>query len=111
MAIDEKRFFTFEDLTTPPMGSAARRQAGYLLRALQQGESFSMPVSRPMPSIGKQCHELRLLDDETGNSWRIIYYLDDHFVVVLDYFKKKTQTTPQKFIDRCQGRLKRWSES
>ena len=38
----------------------ARRQAGWLVRRLQNGEALSMPKSRPMPGIGPRCHELRI---------------------------------------------------
>jgi DNA-binding XRE family transcriptional regulator len=35
----------------------ARLEAGFLLRLLQRGEKIVMPHSRPMPSIGRRCHE------------------------------------------------------
>jgi hypothetical protein len=38
-------------------------EGGMLLRRLQRGETLSMPESRPMPTIGPRCHELRV-DDE-----------------------------------------------
>ncbi len=37
-------------------------EADFLLRKLQQGKILSMPQSRPMPSIGAACHELRIVD-------------------------------------------------
>ena len=40
------------EVKTPPFSSEARIEAGFLLRRLQQGESLSMPQSRPMPNIG-----------------------------------------------------------
>jgi hypothetical protein len=36
------------DIQTPPMSEAARREAGFLLRRLQQGEMLGLPHSRPM---------------------------------------------------------------
>ena len=63
-----------------------------------------MPHSRPMPSIGKQCHELRI-NDETL-TWRIIYRIDKDAIVILEAFAKKTQETPQRVIDACKRRLK-----
>lgn len=40
------------EIKTPPMSSAARLEAGLLLRRLQRGDSIGMPHSRPMPSVG-----------------------------------------------------------
>ncbi len=57
------------EVKTPPFTSAARLEAGLLLRRLQQGESVGLPQSRPMPSIGLGCHELRIRD-ETKNCQR-----------------------------------------
>jgi phage-related protein len=50
------------EVKTPPFSQAARLEAGYLLRLLQQGESLGLPHSRPMPAIGPRCHELRIND-------------------------------------------------
>lgn len=50
------------EIKTPPMSREARLEAGFLLRKLQQGELRSMPQSRPMPTIGVRCHELRIID-------------------------------------------------
>ena len=58
------------EIKTPPMSAEARREAGLLLRQLQLGESLSLPQSRPMPSIGPRCHELRIND--ANKTWRII---------------------------------------
>jgi hypothetical protein len=40
------------ELKTPPFSRAARLEAGLLLRRLQQGETVSLPHSRPLPNIG-----------------------------------------------------------
>jgi len=50
------------EVKTPPLSAAARVEAGFLLRQLQQGVRLGMPHSRPMPSIGTRCHELRIND-------------------------------------------------
>ena len=55
---------------TPPFSREARLEAGFLLRRLQQGEKLGLPHSRPMPSVGARCHELRIND--VDNTWRII---------------------------------------
>ncbi len=59
------------EVKTPPFSRAARLEAGFLLRRLQQGESIALPHSRPMPSIGARCHELRVRD--RNKTWRLIY--------------------------------------
>ena len=66
-------------------------EAGFLLRRLQRGESVSMPNSRPMPTIGPRCHELRIVD--RGKTWRIIYRTDEDAVIVLEVFQKQTKQT------------------
>jgi hypothetical protein len=41
------------EVKTPPFSRVARLEAGFLLRRLQNGELINMPVSRPMPEIGR----------------------------------------------------------
>jgi phage-related protein len=91
---------------TPPFSRKARLEAGFLLRKLQKGEFISLPDSRPMPVIGKHCHELRIADQR--KSWRIVYRIDDEAVVILEVFEKKTSKTPQYIINSCRERLKRY---
>ena len=76
---------------------------GYLLREIQGGKVVPMPDSRPMPSIGPRCHELRIKDGEVD--WRIIYRLDPETVLVVEVFAKKTKKTPEKVVKNCRGRL------
>ena len=94
------------EIRTPPLSSEARRSAGFLLRLVQEGEVLSMPHSRPMPSIGPRCHELRIPDQ--GVTWRIVYRVDDDAVVIVEVFKKKTQATPTNVIEVCQTRLREY---
>ncbi len=96
------------EVKTPPFSEEARLKAGFLLRKLQQGENLEMPDSRPMPTIGKRCHELRI--DEMNKTWRIVYFIDDDTIVILEVFAKKTQQTPQEVIDVCQKRLARYKQ-
>lgn len=96
------------EVKSPPFSSEARIEAGYLLRLLQKGESLSMPQSRPMPSIGKRCHELRINDE--NKTWRIICRIDNDAIVILDVFAKKTNKTPDVIIKRCQKRMKQYDE-
>lgn len=91
------------EIKTPPLSSSARIEAGFLLRRLQRGETLSMPHSRPMPAIGRRCHELRIVDDD--KTWRIVYRADKDAIVVLEVFSKKTRTTPKTVIDNCRRRL------
>jgi phage-related protein len=91
------------EVQTPPFSQEARVQAGYLLRLLQKGEPVSLPHSRPMPSIGKRVHELRVNDRD--QTWRIIYRVDEDAIVIAEVFSKKTQHTPRKIVDVCQKRL------
>ena len=92
------------EIKTPPMSEAARRETGFLLRRLQQGERLTLPHSRPIPDIGPRCHELRVNDE--NKTWRIIYRMDDDAIVIADVFEKKTQKTPRQVIANCQRRLR-----
>jgi phage-related protein len=97
------------EIKTPPLSTEARREAGVLLRRLQQGELIHLPHSRPMTkAIGPRCHELRI-QDETA-TWRIMYRIDPDEILILDVFSKKTQTTPASVIGACKQRIKRWDE-
>lgn len=91
------------------MSEAARREAGYLIRRLQQGEILALPHSRPMPDIGAHCHELRLND--ANKAWRVIYRIDDDAIIVVEVFQKKTRATPRRVIVSCQHRLRLYDEA
>lgn len=88
---------------SPPFSQTARIEAGYLLRLLQGEERLSMPQSRPMPSIGKSCHELRVVD--SNETWRIIYRIDRDAIIILHVFKKKTEKTQKSVINICKSRI------
>ena len=89
---------------TPPFSRSARLEAGFLLRALQRGDSIPMPQSRPMPIIGPRCHELRIVDEKAN--WRIVYRIDSDAIVILEVFEKKTAKIPRHVIEACRLRLK-----
>jgi phage-related protein len=91
------------EVKTPPFSAATRVEAGVLLRRLQRGEHIALPHSRPMPSIGGACHELRIQDQ--SKTWRIVYCIDSDAIVILDVFAKTTQQTPKPVIDTCRKRL------
>ena len=88
------------EIKTPPFAAVARIQAGVLLRRLQRGESLTLPHSRPMPSIGTRCHELRITEEK--KSWRIVYRIDSDAIVILEVFRKTTRQTPQRVNCRLQ---------
>ena len=92
------------EVKTPPFSKEARTEAGFLLGKLQGGEKLSMRQSRPMPSIGSRCHELRIKDE--NKTWRIIYKIDSDAIVILELFEKKTNQTPKQIIEVCQRRIK-----
>jgi phage-related protein len=92
------------EVKTPPFSSTARVEAGYWLRRLQQGETVGMPQSRPLPSIGKRCHELRINDERA--TWRIIYRIDSDAIIILEVFSKKSRAMPKAVIDACKKRMR-----
>ena len=100
---DKRLVWLRGEIKAPPFGAAARIEAGFMLRRLQQRERLSLPHSRPMPAIGGQCHELRVNDAEV--TWRIVYHVEPDAVVILDVFAKKTAATPKTVIADCQRRL------
>jgi phage-related protein len=96
------------EVKTPPFTQAARLEAGFLLRRLQLGEKLGLPHSRPLPSIGRRCHELRIIDRTA--TWRIIYRIDPDVIVIAGVFSKKTQKTPGDIIETAKSRLRAYDE-
>jgi len=97
------------EIKSPPLGQAARVEAGYLLRELQRGRSLGMPHSRPMSAIAPRCHELRVTDRQ--DTWRVIYRVDADAIVIVEVFAKKTAQTPQGVLDTCRKRLKEYDDA
>ncbi len=100
--IDKPLIWAHGEIATPPFSKEARIETGLLLRRLQTGENLSMPHSKPMPSIGRGCHELRVSDK--GSEWRIIYMIAPDAVVIPDVFEKKTNRTPRRVLAACKKR-------
>jgi phage-related protein len=96
------------EVKTPPFSKKARVEAGVLLRRLQRGETLSLPASRPMPTIGRRCHELRIRDAQV--TWRIIYRSDRDAIIIVEVFAKKTAATPKIVIESCQKRIRQYDE-
>src|SRR5947209_19630883 len=92
------------EVKTPPFTVAARLEVGLLLRRIQQGESIGMPHSRPMPSIGPRCHELRIRDE--NRIWRVVYRIDPTRIVIAAVFPKTTRATPRQEFENCKQRLR-----
>jgi phage-related protein len=94
---------------TPPFSASARLEAGLLLRSLQRGTKLTMPHSRPMPTVGVRCHELRITD--ANKIWRIIYRIDGDAIVIAEVFQKTTDKTPKPVIDNCKDRLRNYDNA
>jgi len=97
------------EVRTPPFSRAARIETGFLLRRLQKGESLGLPHSRPMPDVGRRCHELRVQDGDA--TWRVVYRIDPDAVIIVEVFTKKTARTPKRIIDVCKKRLKEYDDA
>ena len=97
------------EIKTPPFSAEARLEAGVLLRRLQRGERLGLPASRPMPVIGRRCHELRITDAD--HTWRIVYRTDADAVIIAEVFSKKTRATPSEVIDVCRTRLRKYDDA
>ena len=72
-----------------------KKELGKAIRDLQKDEKLSMPLSKPMKSVGKGVEELRVKD--ASGIYRAFYLarLKDR-VVVFHAFMKKTQKTRKK---------------
>jgi phage-related protein len=97
------------EVKTPPFSRAARIEAGFLLRRLQNGELLEMPASRPMREIGANCHELRIEDGDV--TWRILYHVESDAIVILEVFQKKSRATPKRVLDVAQKRLRNYQRA
>jgi phage-related protein len=100
--------FLHGEIKTPPFSEKARKEAGYLLRQLQLGESLKMPQAEKLPVVGPRCGALRIRDEQ--HNWRIMYRVDPTMVLVVDVYDKKTPKIPDEVIDRCKKRLKTFDE-
>lgn len=97
------------EVKTPPFSQAGRLEAGFLPRRPQRSDALTMPQSRPMPSIGPRCHELRIND--MSSNWRLIYRIDVNASVIAEVFAKKTPQTPKTVIETCRRRLKEYDHA
>lgn len=97
------------EIKTPPFTPQGRKEAGDLLRLLQEGETLAMPQAEPLRIVGPRCGALRVRDG--GHNWRIMYRVDRDAVLILEVYAKKTRKIPQEVIDRCKRRLKQYEDA
>lgn len=105
---DKRVIWLHGEIKTPPFSKKARIEAGFLIRRLQEGDKLSLPQSRPMPTIGARCHELRITDED--KIWRIIHRIDSDLILIAEVFSKKTVKTPKEVIANSKRRLKRFDD-
>ncbi len=103
---DKPLLWLHGEVKTPPFSPTGRIEAGVLLRRLQRGELLALPHSRPMPGIGRNCHELRIID--TTRTWRIVYAIQIDAIVILEVFSKTTRATPGAVLRICRKRLEQF---
>lgn len=80
----------------------ARRVVGYQIGRVQHGKD---PDDwKPFPAIGANVREIRIR--ERSGAFRVIYQATlPEAVLILSAFKKKTQKTPQREIEKATARL------
>ncbi len=82
-----------------------RNDMADLLAQLDVGIKLSLPISRPMPSIGKGVHELRLKD--ASGIYRVVYvFVSQNNIWLIHGFKKTSQQMPFKNEELAKKRLK-----
>ena len=82
-----------------------RRAFGKAIFELQKGEKLSMPLAKPMPSVGRNVHELRIKN--SSGVYRGFYLtIAEDAVYIFHAFKKTTQVTPKREIDLGKKRLR-----
>jgi phage-related protein len=84
-------------------------ETGNLLRRIEEGESLGMPHSRPMPSIGPRCHEIRVRDE--NRIWRVVCRLDPDAILIAGVFSTATRRTSKHDIDDCRRVPRRYGEA
>jgi phage-related protein len=84
---------------------AVREDLADALARLDSGLGLAMPLSRPMPDIGRGVHELRLRD--RIGIYRVFYFIQSHGTIyLLHAMKKSTQSTPRRTITLVMKRIK-----
>lgn len=84
---------------------SVRRELGYLLFRIQNGDTFGMPYSSPMKTVATGANELRVRGED--GIYRAFYFTKSHEgILVFHAFVKKTPKTPFSEIDMGKRRLK-----
>lgn len=75
-----------------------RKERGKAIFDFQRGEILSMPLSRPMPSVGQGVEELRIRD--RSGIYRAFHYAKSaRGVLILHAFVKKSSATARHDLD------------
>jgi phage-related protein len=86
----------------------ARREIGEAILEMQGGSRLTMPLSRPMRSVGAGAYEIRVRD--AAGIYRAFYVLESaRGVIVFHAFEKRTQRTPPHEIELGRRRLREMS--
>ena len=81
-----------------------RRKLGAAIDDLQHGATLSLPLSRPIGSVGQGVQELRVRGID--GAYRAFYLVKtERGVIVFHAFQKKTQKTPKQEIELGRRRL------
>ncbi len=76
-----------------------------LFDELSQGKSLGMPISRPLPSISKGLHELRL--SGKAGEYRIFYFIKiGDAIYIVHASSKKKQSIDKKTTDLLKNRIR-----
>lgn len=76
-----------------------------LFEDLMAGKSLSMPISRPLPAIAKNLHELRF--SGRAGEYRVFYVIKaGDSVYVLHATDKKSQKIDKRTIDLVKARIR-----
>lgn len=82
-----------------------RREFGKAIFDLQKGAKFSMPMSRPMPTVAPGVEELRVKD--RSGAYRVFYFSRVRgLLLIFHAFQKKTAKTSLQEIELARKRLK-----
>lgn len=76
-----------------------------LFEDLMDGKLLSMPISRPLPSVAKGLHELRL--SGRSGEYRIFYVIVVGLAIyVVHAADKKTQKASKRTVELIQSRIR-----
>jgi phage-related protein len=98
------------EIKTPPFSAKARKEAGDILRYLQDGKSVKYPhIEALAKTVGPRCGAVRVKDE--AHEWRIMYRLDSDRLLIVEVYAKKSRSIPDEVIARCKKRLKIYDDA